>query len=77
MDTTRIERPRVAEDSGQRRTALVNVRVAYLLSQYPAVSHTFFLQEILGLRARGVQIVTASINRPDRSIDVLPAAEAQ
>jgi glycosyltransferase involved in cell wall biosynthesis len=77
METTRIERPRVAEDSGQRRAALANVKVAYLLSQYPAVSHTFFFQEILGLRARGVQIVTASINRPDRPIDTLPAAEAQ
>ena len=77
METTRIERPRVAEDSGQRRAALANVRVAYLLSQYPAISHTFFLQEILGLRARGVQIITASINRPDRPIESLPAGEAQ
>ncbi len=78
MDTTRIERPRsAAEDSGQRRAALASVRVAYLLSQYPAISHTFFLQEILGLRARGLQIVTASINRPDRPTAELPAAEAQ
>lgn len=50
--------------------------MAYLLSQYPAISHTFFLNEVLGLRTRGLQIETASINRPDRSIDSLPPAEA-
>ena len=56
------------------------VRIAYLLSQYPAVSHTFFLHEVLGLRARGMEIETASINRPDRAQADLPpleAAEAQ
>jgi glycosyltransferase involved in cell wall biosynthesis len=52
------------------------VRIGYLLSQYPAVSHTFFLQEVLGLRARGMQIETASINRPDRPSAQLPPAEA-
>ena len=54
--------------------------MAYLLSHYPAVSHTFFLQEVAGLRARGMGIETASINPPDRSINFLPpeeAAEAQ
>ena len=52
------------------------MRVAYLLSRYPAISHTFFLHEVLGLRARGMQIQTASINPPDRSLASLPAAEA-
>ena len=51
-------------------------RIAYLLSRYPAVSHTFFLQEVLGLRARGMHIETASINRPDRPIERLPPQEA-
>jgi colanic acid/amylovoran biosynthesis glycosyltransferase len=37
-------------------------RIAYLLSQYPAVSHTFFFSEIAALRERGIEIVTASIN---------------
>jgi glycosyltransferase involved in cell wall biosynthesis len=50
--------------------------VAFLLSQYPAVSHTFLLQEVLGLRARGFRIETASINRPDRPLHRLPAQEA-
>ena len=52
------------------------VRIAYLLSQYPAISHTFFLHEVLGLRARGLHIETASINAPDRALDQLPANEA-
>jgi len=50
--------------------------VAFLLSQYPAVSHTFLLQEVLGLRARGFRIETVSINRPDRPVHRLPAQEA-
>ena len=52
-------------------------RLGYLLSQYPAISHTFFLQEVLGLRARGMHIETASINRTDRPFDELPVLEAK
>ncbi len=37
------------------------LRVAYLVSQYPAISHTFIDQEIAGLRARGAEIHTFSI----------------
>lgn len=40
-------------------------RLAYLVSEYPATSHTFILREVIGLRARGFDITTASIN-PDR-----------
>jgi glycosyltransferase involved in cell wall biosynthesis len=57
-------------------TPLQAARMGYLLSQYPAISHTFFLQEVLGLRARGMQIETASVNRPDRARAELPAIEA-
>jgi colanic acid/amylovoran biosynthesis glycosyltransferase len=52
------------------------VRIGYLLSQYPAISHTFFIQEVVGLRARGLHIETASINRPDRPVAKLPGNEA-
>ncbi|MES2391924.1 MAG: glycosyltransferase [Acidobacteriota bacterium] len=52
------------------------LRVAFLLSRYPAVSHTFLLNEVLGLRARGVDVETASINRPDRAPKQLSEAEA-
>ena len=51
------------------------LRVAYLLSRYPAVSHTFFLKEVLGLRERGLTIEVASINPPDRSRAELPPVE--
>ncbi len=51
-------------------------QIAFLLSRYPAVSHTFFLKEILGLRERGIQICTASVNLPDRPTDSLPPLEA-
>lgn len=52
-------------------------RIAYLLSRYPAISHTFFLQEVIGLRALGLHIETASINPPDRPLHALPPLEAQ
>jgi colanic acid/amylovoran biosynthesis glycosyltransferase len=50
--------------------------IAFLLSRYPAISHTFFLKEVLGLRARGLEIDVASINPPDRALEKLPEVEA-
>lgn len=47
------------------------VRMAYLVSAYPALSHTFILREVLGLKARGLTIVTASINPDARPIERL------
>jgi colanic acid/amylovoran biosynthesis glycosyltransferase len=38
-------------------------RVAYLVSAFPAVSHTFIAREIDALRARGVDVVTMSIRK--------------
>ena len=52
-------------------------RMAYFLSQYPAISHTFFLKEILGLRRLGFEIEVASVNPPDRTVSELPPVEAQ
>lgn len=52
------------------------IRMAYFLSRYPAISHTFFLKEILGLREIGFEIETASVNPPDRPTSKLPAQEA-
>jgi colanic acid/amylovoran biosynthesis glycosyltransferase len=53
-----------------------SLRTGYLLSRYPAISHTFFMKEVLGLRERGLRIETASINPPDRAMDKLPPIEA-
>ena len=52
-------------------------RIAYLISQYPAYSHTFILREVLQLRQFGMEIVTASINLPDRPFDKLTEVERQ
>jgi colanic acid/amylovoran biosynthesis glycosyltransferase len=41
------------------------LRVAYLVSQYPALSHTFIEREIAALRAGGVEVSTFSV-RPAR-----------
>ena len=51
--------------------------MAYLVSCYPAVSHTFILREIQGLRALGHTIFTASINAPDRVHEAMEAYEKQ
>jgi colanic acid/amylovoran biosynthesis glycosyltransferase len=53
------------------------IRMAYFLSRYPAVSHTFFLKEILGLRQIGFEIEVASVNLPDRTAARLPPLEAE
>lgn len=46
--------------------------IAYLVSQYPALSHTFIEREIAGLRQRGQEVVTFSVRRPPES---LPSAQ--
>jgi colanic acid/amylovoran biosynthesis glycosyltransferase len=45
-----------------------NIRVGYLASHYPAVSHRFLLREIQALRRCGIEVETLSIHRA-------PAAE--
>ncbi len=50
-------------------------RIAYLVSQYPAYSHTFILREVQQLRQLGVDITVASINLPDRPLDKLTDVE--
>lgn len=40
------------------------MRIGYLVSQYPAASHTFIRREVEALRRRGLAIDTFSIRRP-------------
>jgi len=47
-------------------TSVSGGAVAYLVSRYPAVSHTFILREVQGLRALGLRVEVASVNAPDR-----------
>lgn len=42
-----------------------DLKIGYLISQYPAVSHTFIQREIIALRNEGFEIHTASINEAD------------
>ena len=50
--------------------------IAYLVSRYPAFSHTFILHEVLRLKALGFNIAVASINDPDRVPTLFTADEA-
>jgi len=52
-------------------------RMGYLVSRYPAVSHTFILREVEALRRQGFAIETASINRPDQPPQEMPARERE
>jgi colanic acid/amylovoran biosynthesis glycosyltransferase len=49
--------------------------LGYLISRYPAISHTFILREVVELRRLGFHINVASINNPDRQASGLTASE--
>ena len=49
--------------------------MAYLVSRYPAVSHTFILREVQALRALGLRVEVASVNAPDRAPERMTADE--
>jgi len=53
------------------------VQVAYLVSEYPRISHTFILREVRRLRELGFEIHTASINHPDRPPEKLTGQERE
>jgi colanic acid/amylovoran biosynthesis glycosyltransferase len=41
------------------------VRLAYLVSRYPYVSHVFILREVLALRRAGAEVDTYTVRRPE------------
>ena len=53
------------------------LRIAYLLSQYPAVNHVFMLREVRFLSQLGIEIQVASIRNPDRDTGLMTAAEQE
>ena len=53
------------------------MRLGYLVSRYPAISHSFILREVVELRARGFEIEVASINLPDRPEKALTRTEKE
>ena len=64
-----------ARSIGQRSSPMP--RLAYLVSHYPALSHTFILREVRRLRAEGFEVEVASINAPDRPLARLTAEERE
>lgn len=56
--------------------AIGTLSVAYLTSTYPTLSMSFFLREVLELRAIGVRIDVVSVNPPDRPAEKLTQEEA-
>src|SRR5579863_1120094 len=52
-------------------------RLAYLVSQYPTISHTFVLREVRGLRQLGFDIRTVSIRPSDRPLEQLTPIERE
>lgn len=60
----------------KREDAATGPRMAYLVSQYPAFSHTFILHEVRHLKDLGFAIAVASINDPDREPARFTAEEA-
>jgi colanic acid/amylovoran biosynthesis glycosyltransferase len=55
----------------------ISMKIAYLLSQYPAVNHTYLLREIRQLRECGFDVRVASIRACDRSPDRLTEIERE
>jgi colanic acid/amylovoran biosynthesis glycosyltransferase len=53
------------------------ISVAYLISRYPAVSHTFILREVLYLKSLGLRIDVASVNEPVAAPNGLTAEEKE
>jgi len=54
------------------------MRVAYLINQYPKVSHSFIRREIIALEKQGVEIFRISIRRTaEKLVDDLDRAEDQ
>ncbi|NTU93695.1 MAG: glycosyltransferase [Chlorobiaceae bacterium] len=53
---------------------MTNTTIAYLCSEYPAISHTFIFREIESLRKAGISVHTASIRKPS-NVEVMTPAE--
>lgn len=51
------------------------MRIGYLVSQYPAINHTFVLREIQALRDQGFEIAVVSVRAPDRPPESLAPEE--
>jgi glycosyltransferase involved in cell wall biosynthesis len=64
-------------EEGRTSLTASRTRIAYLVSQYPAVNHTFILREIRRLRELGFDIRVASVRAADRPFERLSAEERE
>src|ERR1035437_5062398 len=53
------------------------MHLAYIISQYPAISHTFVQREILALRRLGFSITTISIRKPNPAELLTPTDQSE
>ena len=53
------------------------MKLGYLVSQYPALSHSFVLREVRALRSCGLEVCVVSVRSYDRPVAELSADEAE
>lgn len=75
--TKRPSHPCASQAVNMEAGALSDTPLAYLVSRYPAVSHTFVLREVRALRELGFWVEVASINSPDRPAEEWTEAERE
>ena len=51
------------------------MKIAYLINQYPTVSHSFIRREIQALERRGLEVVRFSVRPPGDLVDVADKEE--
>jgi colanic acid/amylovoran biosynthesis glycosyltransferase len=68
---------RTSDSHGKSARDPIPLKLGYLVSQYPAINHTFILREIQELRRLGFDIRVASVRGPDRAPSEMTADERQ
>src|SRR5271170_139463 len=53
------------------------IRLLYLIGQYPAINHSYLLAEVRHLRRLGLDVSVASVSAPDRPLEKLSADERE
>lgn len=68
---------RAADAAAEEQSAGPRLRIAYLNTEYPSLSHTFIEREVRGLRRLGHEIHTFSIRTPGPSGTLSPEHRAE
>ncbi len=53
------------------------MKIAYLISQYPTINHTYILAEVRALRGQGIEVEVISLKAPDRPAEMLHPQERE